>query len=183
MQKLLQSPRRRSMHDGMNTPDYRLPRAVEVDARGGAVRDALARASRPLRRGGEIFVLEVDYSDALVAALKAANLAGRLVRGIDGVERALDAETKGQQRADRAAGTPRGGRVSRLLLVSDDGSDGLYKRVEKLLARHAPRVLVIRVRADAGAMATPLYGPGRTARLVLVAHKDAVSAVLLAVVP
>jgi hypothetical protein len=169
------------MHNGMTSPSYRLPRSVESDARAGVLVDALEGRGTPLRPDGDVTVLEVMLDDDLVAVLKAANLARRLVRGGDRIEEVLAAETRGQQLADRVTGTARGPRVSRLLLVSDDGSDGFYRRVEKLLRRHAPRLLVFRVRAGAADLASPLYGDGSGARMLLLVHKDAVSAALLAV--
>jgi hypothetical protein len=75
---------------------------------------------------------------------------------------------------------PRGVRISRLLLLADDGADRFYRRVESLLRRHGPRVLALRLDLDAAALGGLLFGPGRRARLLLIEHKDAVCRVLLA---
>ena len=86
----------------------------------------------------------------------------------------------GQKRVDRRTGVDRGQRVSRLLVLADDGSERFHRRVESLLRRHAPRVLALRVSADQDALGRLLFGRDQVARLLLVEHKDAVSAVLVA---
>ena len=42
-------------------------------------------------------------------------------------------------------------------------------------------VLAVRVATDAEALGALLFGPGRRARLLMLEHKDAVAAVLLAI--
>jgi hypothetical protein len=79
---------------------------------------------------------------------------------------------------DQSSGVKRGDRVSRLLLLANEGSDGFYRQVENLLRRHGPRVLAIRMDVDAAGLGTPLFGEGHSARLLLIKHKEAVAAVL-----
>lgn len=102
------------------------------------------------------------------------------MRGLEGAERALATEARGLARVDRRTGVERGGRVSRLLVLADDGSERFYRTVESLLRRHAPRVLALRLSVDEAALGRLLFGRDEVARLLLVEHKDAVSAVLLA---
>jgi len=70
-------------------------------------------------------------------------------------------------------------RVSRLLVMADDGAERFYRQVERLLLRHGPRVLAVRLEVDADTLGEMVFGPGRRARLLLLAHKEAVSGVLL----
>jgi hypothetical protein len=161
-------------------PALRLPKAVEADPRAAALRARLRKDARPLWREGELRVARAPLDDALAAALRGAKRAGQLLRGFEAAEEALAAEEKGQRAADREAGAPRGARVSRLLLLSDDGAERFYRHAEALLEHHAPRVLGLRLRTDAETLGALLFGEGRLARAVLLAHKDAVAAVLLA---
>ena len=82
--------------------------------------------------------------------------------------------------ADAASGAPRGVRVSRLLLVTNDGADRFYRGVEALLRKHGARVLALRLELSAEALGALVLGPGERARLLLLEHKDAVTAALLA---
>jgi hypothetical protein len=116
--------------------------------------------------------------DGIERALQSAHRAGRVVRGLETTERALAVEEHGLRLVDESSGVKRGGRVSRLLLLATDGSDGFYRQVESLLRRHSPRVLAIRLKIDAAGLGAPLFGAGRETRLLMIQHKEAVAAVL-----
>ena len=158
----------------------RLPKMVENTPGASHLARELASCSQPLWSGGELRVPRADVAPALEAALKSAFSAGQIVRGLEGAERALVAEERGLRLVDQRTGVERGARVSRLLVVADDGAERFYRNVEALLHRHAPRVLGLRLSADERALGRLLFGPDEVARLLLVGHKDAVSAVLLA---
>jgi hypothetical protein len=158
----------------------RLPRKVEDERVAAHLASKLEARAQLLWAGGRLRVPQVDVVPGLEAALKSSFSAGRIVRGLEGAARKLTAEQKGLKRVDRKTGVERGGRVSRLLVVANDGSENFYRSVESLLLRHAPRVLALRLSVDERAFGQLLFGPDQVARLVLVEHKDAVSAVLLA---
>lgn len=158
----------------------RLPRRVEEEPAAAHLAAALSARSRPLWAGSALRVPQLEIAAGLEAALKSAFAAGQVVRGLEAAERVLAGEERGLKRVDRRTGVERGGRVSRLLVLSDDGAERFYRKVEALLRRHAPRVLALRVSVDERALGELLFGPDRVARLLLVEHKDAVSAVLLA---
>lgn len=157
----------------------RLPRKVELEPGAAPLAAQLATRSEPLWAGGELRVARAELTPALEAELKSAFSAGRIVRGLETAERVLAAEEKGLRHVDRSTGVARGQRVSRLLILADDGSERFYRDVESLLRRQAPRVLALRLSADERVLGQLLFGPDGKARLVLLEHKDAVSAVLL----
>ena len=158
----------------------RLPRRVEGEPGAAGLAGELAARARLLWPGGELRVAQAEVGPAIAAALKAAHSAGQIVRGLEEAERVLSAEERGLQRVDRRTGVERGGRVSRLLVLADDGAERFYRSVESLVRRHAPRILALRLTADERGLGQLLFGPDRVARLLLVEHKDAVSAILLA---
>lgn len=164
----------------MNIESLRLPKLVVSDPRGAALHQSLVEHARPVRAGSEISVAVAQF-DGLESVLLSAHRAGRVVRGLETTERALAAEEHGLRLADESNGVKRRGRVSRLVLLADDGSDGFYRRVENLLRRHVPRVLGIRLDVDATSLGAPLFGAGRTTRLLMIQHKEAVAAVLFAI--
>ena len=159
----------------------RLPKQVEEETDAARfVRELEARA-KPLWAGGELRVAELGLPSGLRTALKSVYSAGRIVRGYEDAERALAAEARGLIHVDRKTGVARGARVSRLLILADDGAERLYRNVESLLGKHAPRLLALRVAANEVALGEMIFGNGHVARVLLVEHKDAVSSVLLAV--
>ncbi len=162
----------------MGIRSFRLPKLVESDPRGTALLQSLIEHAQPIRAGSEISVPVAQF-EGLESALRSAHRAGRVVRGLEAAERTLAAEEHGLRLVDQSSGVKRGGRVSRLLLLANDGSDGFYRQVENLLRRHGPRVLAIRLDVDAAGLGAPLFGAGRTTRLLMIQHKEAVAAVLL----
>lgn len=164
----------------MSRQSLRLPRLVERDRRGPQLLRSLTTHTRPLWEGGELDVPLVELGSELAAVLRSARSAGQVVRGLESVQRALAVEERGLHLADRRSGVPRGVRVSRLLILADDGAERFYRHVEALLRRHGPRVLAVRLEVDAGALGELLFGPGHLVRLLMIEHKEAVCAVLLA---
>ena len=159
-----------------------LPKTVENEPRAKNLAHDLASYAQPLRKGGELLVPRAELTPALKAALTGAFLSGQIVRGLEEAQGALAAEERGLQNVDRKTGVARGQRVSRLLVLADDGAERFYRNVEGLVRRHAPRVLALRLSADERTLGNLLFGPDQVARLLLVEHKNAVSAVLLALV-
>jgi len=160
----------------------RLPKLVEADPRGQELLRILTAHARPLWPEGKIQVPMVAFSPALAEALRTARRAGQLVRSLEGAERRLVAEDRGLDLVDQRSGVLRGARVSRLLVLADDGTERFYRQVEKLLRQQGRRVLALRLDVKAGTLGHMLFGPGRRAVLLLLDHKEAVSAMLLALV-
>ena len=163
----------------METTIIRLPRPVEEDPRGDQVLHLLSTNTRKLWPGGDVAVASVRVTPSLGNALKSVHNAGMVVRGMELAENRLAREQRGQSIADQKSGHSRGERVSRLLLLADDGAERFYRNVEALLRRHSPRVLAVLLESDSVTLGELLYGTGSFARLLLLEHKEAVSHVLL----
>jgi len=163
----------------LNKKTLRLPRQVESDPRAQQLLHVLTAKTRVLWQEGEIKVPVAALGSELATALRSALGAGRMIRSLESAEHTLAAEERGLSLADRQSIVPRGVRVSRLLVMADDGAERFYRQVERLLLRHGPRVLAVRLEVDADTLGEVVFGPGRRARLLLIAHKEAVSGVLL----
>ncbi len=164
--------------EGMRHDPPRLPRVIESDECHAAVQATLAAATRPLWCRADVSAAVVPLTHALRRALRTAASGGMLRRGLEAAERALDAERRGLAALPREEARRHGGRVSRLLLVANDGAERFYRRVEHLVVAHAPRVLPCIVACDSASLGALVFGPGETAKLVLVEHKTAVAAIL-----
>lgn len=158
----------------------RLPKSVESDPRGAQLLSSLTAHARPLWKESEIAIPVAAMTRELADALRSAYSAGHVVRSLENAERALAAEERGLLMADRRIGVPRGVRISRLLLIADDGAERFYRHVEALLGRHGPRILAVRLEMDEAGLGELLFGPGSVARLLMLEHKQAVGSVLLA---
>jgi hypothetical protein len=158
----------------------RLPKTIEADPRAALLVTVLAEPIQRSWAGGVLNLPEAQPSDGLREALRAAQRAGRVVRSLEKAEALLTAEDRGLRMADRKSGASRRGRISRLLVVSADGSERFYRQVAALLKRNEPRLAAICISVDARELGRMLFGPGASVRLVMIHHKETVAAVLLA---
>lgn len=159
---------------------FRLPKSIASDPRAQPLLRTLVTATGRLGPGNTRGIPEAYLTDPLLEALRAAHRAGRVVRSLEKTQSALAAEARGQRMADRRSGTARRGRISRLLVLSNDGAERFYRQVASLLEQHGPRVVAVLLKADAETLGGALFGKGRTVRLLMVEHKAAVGDVLLA---
>lgn len=165
----------------------RLPKQVDADPRGPALVAGLLESGQILWSGGSILTPTAHLTPELARSLHSAGRAGRLVRGLESASQTLAAEEKGLRIADErmaaAGGDSRGKRVSRLLMLSNDGAERFYRQVESVLRQHAPRVLAVRLDASAAQLSSAALGPETLTRLLLVAHREGVADVLLSLAP
>jgi Ala-tRNA(Pro) deacylase len=172
---------RESKKENIITPPLRLPRMVESDPRGRQLLHILTTQTRPLWQGSELKIFVTALNHKLTSVLLNAVSAGQVVRSLDNAERTLDDEDKGLRLVDRRSDMPRGMRISRLLLLADDGAERFYRQVERLLSRHGHRVLAVRLDVDAYKLGELLFGPDILVRLLMLDHKEAVCEALLSI--
>jgi hypothetical protein len=158
----------------------KLPKQVEADPRGQNLLNVLAVNARPLWPGGKIMAPVAIFKPALAEVLRSANTSGMLMRGLEDTESKLAAENRGLNLVDRKSGVLRGERVSRLLVLADDGAERFYRQVEKLLRLHGPRLLALRLDVNAETLGQKIFDKESRVLLLLLDHKDAVSDFLLA---
>lgn len=164
----------------MDTPRYRLPKTIENDPRAAHLLQRLVANGTPLWERAALPAALLDLGDAVETALRSAYQSGALVRGLEAAERRLDEEERGLSRVRTDQDRESGVRISRLIVVTSDGSERFYRNVESLLRRHGERVCALRLQTDEHSLGGLLYGPGRVTRLVLVEHKNVVASLLLA---
>jgi hypothetical protein len=157
------------------------PRAVEADACAPALGVRLARGARPLWREAATVVPVVQVDAALTAALAHAGRAGMLVLGLEAAAATLDREERGLAAVAARERSARPSRVSRLLLLADDGAERFYRAAEGIGRRHAGRLLTCRLDAPSRTLGRAVLGREVGVKAVLVQHKDAVVAVLRAI--
>jgi hypothetical protein len=166
-------------------PRTKLPRALEIDPRAPAVEAALASDLRPLWERGTVQVAHVSLTESLRRALTGAGLRNALEQGLEGIEARLSSEQRGLDALWAKPGAPPPGapRVSRLLVLANDGSQRFYRDAEALLRRYEARLLGLHVDVPGDALGPAALGKEVLARALLIADRDAVSAVMLGLLP
>ncbi|MCC6524631.1 MAG: hypothetical protein IT373_18385 [Polyangiaceae bacterium] len=162
----------------------KLPKDVVADPRHDEVARLLTTHLAPLWEGGRHRVPTVALTPALADALRAASTARLACQGLEHVTAKLAAEQKGLDMArQKLASAPPSPRVSRLLLLANDGSTRFYRDCDALLGRYPERLIACRLDVAGAALGTALLGVDKLVRCVLVSDKAYVARVLLALVP
>lgn len=159
----------------------RFPRQLEADYSPDVIRRVLADRTHKLWSGGDLDVPLIAIKDPLKKALRAAMLRGRLRCGFEGVLHKLNKEKAGIAHVKERSDVPHGERISRLMLLSNDGAERFYRHVEQLLRSHAPRLLGCLLDTDSSVLGKLITGKDRQIKLTMAEHKDAVSDILRAV--
>jgi hypothetical protein len=163
---------------------HALPRDFLAGGRGlDLAQDWAARAERSRASTG-VWMPFYPFARSISEALFEVRRARRLVRGLEGAEEALERQRRGLERvADTQPGPAgRGRRISRLLVVAQDGSPRFLRSIERLRRQHEQRLELLGVEADAEELGAAIFGAGRSARAVLLDHKGAVVRLLDALV-
>ena len=156
---------------------YKLPRQLVSDPKAEGLLEQLFSCTRKLKQESGLAVPVFELTDAFKKSLLTARRAGHAVRGFDNASEILLLERNGILKLNKQDG--QGERISRLVLISNDGSDNFYNKVNNLLVKHSPRVLGSVIDVDSYMLGSLLFGEGKIAKLILIDHKDAVSGVLL----
>ena len=159
----------------------KLPKDVVADPRHDEVVRLLTTGAAPLWEGGRHPVPTLPLTEALADALRGALRAGEACQGLELITEKLASEQKGLDAlAKKTPDGPQNARVSRILLVANDGSTRFYRDCDALLSRYPQRVLGCRLDVPGEALGNALLGTPRMVRSVLVVDKKAGARALLA---
>ena len=150
------------------------PRALIASGRAPALASWWCASRAAAARSGLPAIARHAFDPALGAVLFEARRSRRLKRGLEDAAAALETQARGLEQAPAARVAPGGRRISRLLVLSADGSARFYGEAAKLCRRHVSRLESIVLECDEQALGEALFGRQQVARAVLLDHKDAV---------
>lgn len=159
--------------------EWRLPKLVENDPAFEDLKKLLNDCSEPLWSESRVRIPAVPFKKELLDVLQLAKAKDRVVRGLETVERALDVEARGLELVDRKTGVKRQERISRLIILSNDGAERFYRKIEAILREHGARVMAIRVDIDSFTIGEQIFGVEKEVKLLLLEHKETVAAALM----
>jgi len=156
-----------------------MPRVLIAEGHASALAVDWVRRLEQARSAGLPAIARYPLDAGLRDALFEARRSRRLVRGLEGAEDALARQERGLAEAAAARPDPGQRRISRLLIVSADGSSRFYDQVARLLARYGSRLEVLLLECDESELGSTAFGAGRRARALLLEHKQAVADFLM----
>lgn len=162
----------------------KLPKDVVADPRHDEVLRLLTESAAPLWEGGKNRVPTVPLTPGLAGVLRRVLSADLGTQGLEQIERDLAGEQKGLDAvAARSPAGPPSPRVSRILFVADDGSERFYRDCDRLLTRHAQRLIGCRVLVSGEGLGEAIFGQPNLVRAVLIADKKESAQALFAMCP
>jgi hypothetical protein len=151
----------------------KLPKQLEKEGVASDVRAALEAERIELYSASEIYIPVLKLTPNLRTNIFHAKSLGELVIGYAAIVKALSNELRGLQKIDSLSD-----RVSRLLMVTNDGSPRFYREFAFLQKRQGARVLICRLDVDSVLMAGILGLKDQVVKTVLLNKKKSVINVL-----
>ncbi len=133
--------------------------------------------------GSRMDVPVISMSEPLMTALKKASYERRIRYGLDAIIEKLAGEKRGIAHVRKRTGRFYGDRISRLLLLSNDGAERFYRHIEQMILQvHAPRLLCCLLNIDSNALSQACTGKEGVIKAIMAEHKDVASDILRALV-
>jgi len=165
----------------MNLSDIRLPRELEADGAAETICRVLGTRTVQLWPGSDFSIPIIIIDDFLKKVLQRASLNGQVQWGLEAISDKLEKEQRGIDNLREGKNLPTGDRVSRLLLVSNDGARRFYRHIEHLLHLHAPRLFGCMLDMDGNVLGSLIKGRETQIKVIMAEHKGVVSEILRAV--
>ncbi len=153
---------------------HAMPRQLIALGRSEAIAADWASRLREAVAAGQPALPRYPLTPVTQETLFEVRRAGRVVRGLEDAESALVKEEAGLSRAVATRTQSGRPRISRLLIVSADGSERFYRQVDQLKQRFAHRLEALLLEGDEFDLGGAVFGGGKRARAVLLVQKDAV---------
>ncbi len=151
----------------------KLPKQLERDNVEADVRAVLEKERIEVCSDSTMHIPVLQLNPELHKRLFTAKSLGELVIGYASVERTLENELQGLQKVNNQSD-----RVSRLLIVTNDGSPRFYRQLEFLHEKHGERVMICRLDVDSFVMGNIFKLKERQVKAVLLNRKNSVINVL-----
>jgi len=151
----------------------KLPKQLEKEKVDSDVRAVLEKESIELCSDSIIYIPVLKLTPELGKQIFHAKFLGELIIGYSDVEKALENELYGLQNVNNKSD-----RVSRLLIVTNDGSPRFYRQLEFLHKKQGGRVLICRLDVDSLLMGNILELKDKPVKAVLLTRKASVVNVL-----
>jgi hypothetical protein len=151
----------------------KLPKQLDKEGVEADVRAQLEKDQFEICSESNISIPSFELNPELRKHIFYAKSMGELAIGYENIEKVLDIERKGLQNVDNQSE-----RVSRLLIVTNDGSPRFYRELKYLQHKQGGRVLICRLNVDSLLMGQILGMKERAIKAILINRKRAVVNVL-----
>ncbi len=155
------------------TYDIKLPKDLVKQKVDEQICSILENSLQPVSEGSETKIPCIELTQKVRSHIFYAGKTKHAVFGFESIEQTLAKELHGLEKMGTIPN-----RISRLLIVSNDGSDRFYRQLEFVEKSHGQRVMFIKVDVDSDKLAQTLGLKGKKIKSVLITHKDSVCNIL-----
>lgn len=134
---------------------------------------------KPLRSDGILQVPILIWSSKVEAALSKVLKGGHLVQGLDQIDREMRKELHGLKQVAQKTGNQVPDRLSRLLILANDGAERFYHNAESLLLAHKDRMSGCIAAADSAALGKAFSKKNQPLKALLISDRKALEAFLI----
>ena len=158
----------------------KLPKNVIAHPRAAAIETLFSTNMRELWHDGGIAVPVWSFGQSMQKALGLAYNEKHLVQGLDSIEEALERELKGLKAVQVKQDQAKNQRLSRLLLLSNDGSERFYRQASSILSRHEDRTLGCIIDATSDELGRAFTRKANPAKALIINDRKALEIFLIA---
>ncbi len=162
-------------------PMLKLPKGIVTHSRASEIEAKFRVNLRPLSDTGRLEVPHWPFDEVMRVALLSAYNNDHLIQGLESIDQHLDAELKGLKALQSRPGQDQKQRLSRLLLLSNDGSERFYHSAESILTRHSDRILACVLDATADQLGRGLTKKSNPTKALLICDRKALEQFLIAI--
>jgi len=155
----------------------KLPKDLCADGVDADVQRVLERESFEISSDPHVSIPSLELNPELRKNIFYSKSLGELVIGYESIELELASQRKGLLNVDNNSE-----RVSRLLIVTNDGSRRFYRELRFLQHKEGGRVLICRLNISSQEMGEILAMPGRSIKAILINRKTSVVNILKALI-
>jgi hypothetical protein len=158
--------------------NIRLPKELEATPEGEEIWSRLSSRTTRLWSGSSNKVPVVAIHQRLHQTLFFARIAGHVLRSYEQIVLELEKGQRGLESLQKKTGQAASNRVSRIVFVTRDGSDRLYRRCGELLDRYGNRILLCQLDISSDELGSILYEEPKNVKVIMITHKRSISQVL-----
>ncbi len=130
----------------------------------------------------EVLLGELLWNENLLKSLAFARRCGTLRGGLENIEHQLLNEQAGLDKLNEKNKDNLKRKYSRILLVTNDGSERFYHRCEMLLLKYSHRVFAFSLNVSSETLGEALFGKGKHVKSLLVIKKEMAEKILSEIV-
>lgn len=122
---------------------------------------------------------EIEFDEKLRHVLSFARRCGHLQGGLERIQTTLQNEETGLALQESKQKSPKSqNKITRLLIVSNDGSERFYRDCERLLTLYHHRILGLKLNVSSSVLGSSFFGKDTAVKSILITRRETASKIL-----